>query len=46
MFVKIILHFAKTSTCLLKYEYEILKDGSYRSEIDILIFYWKLWPKE
>ena len=28
MFVKIILHFAKTLR-LLKYEYEILKDGSY-----------------
>ena len=35
MFVKIILYFAEPS-CLLKYEYGILKDGSYRNGTEIL----------
>ena len=43
MFVKIILYFAEPS-CLLKYEYGILKDGPYRNGTEILfscnIFYW------
>ena len=37
MFVKIILYFAEPS-CLLKYEYGILKGGSYRNGVQKFYF--------